>query len=71
VLKDETILGEMVMVIAGNPQVQTHEPAPSLQSIDDIFAYFRERHGLGKNQLKKILMKKKFKKTAGRHHDHE
>jgi 16S rRNA (cytidine1402-2'-O)-methyltransferase len=71
VLKDETILGEMVMVIAGNPQVQAHEPAPALQSIEDIFAYFRERHGLGKNQLKKILMKKKFKNNAGRHHDHE
>jgi len=66
-LKDEIILGEMVMVIAGNPQVQTLEPAPSLQSIEDIYAYFRERHGLGKNQLKKILMKKKIKKAAKRH----
>jgi 16S rRNA (cytidine1402-2'-O)-methyltransferase len=60
-LKDETILGEMVMVIAGNHQAQTLEPAPHLQRIEDIYAYFRERHGLGKNQLKKILMKKKIK----------
>jgi len=66
-LKDEIILGEMVMVIAGNPQVQTLDPPPSLQSIEDIYAYFRERHGLGKNQLKKILMKKKIKKVAKRH----
>jgi 16S rRNA (cytidine1402-2'-O)-methyltransferase len=66
-LKNEIILGEMVMVIAGNPQAQTIEPAPRLQSSEDIYAYFRERHGLGKNQLKKILMKKKVKKTARRH----
>ena len=66
-LKDETILGEMVMVIAGNTQVQPLEPAPRLQSIEDIYAYFRERHGLGKNQLKKILMKKKVKKAAKRY----
>jgi len=64
VLKDEIILGEMVMVIAGNPQLQPLEAAPCLQSIEDIYAYFRERHGLGKNQLKKVLMKKKNKKTA-------
>jgi 16S rRNA (cytidine1402-2'-O)-methyltransferase len=69
VMKDEIILGEIVMVIAGNPQVQTLEPAPTLQSIEDIYAYFRERHGLGKNQLKKILMKKKNKKAAKRHTD--
>jgi 16S rRNA (cytidine1402-2'-O)-methyltransferase len=66
-LKDETILGEMVMVIAGNSQAPTLEPPPPLQSIEDIYAYFRERHGLGKNQLKKILMKKKDKKTVRRH----
>jgi 16S rRNA (cytidine1402-2'-O)-methyltransferase len=64
-LKDEMILGEIVVVIAGNPLVQALEPAPALQSIEDIYAYFRERHGLGKNQLKKILMKKKFKKKPG------
>jgi 16S rRNA (cytidine1402-2'-O)-methyltransferase len=64
VMKDETILGEIVMVIAGNAQVQNLEPAPSMQSIEDIYAYFRERYGLGKNQLKRILMKKKVKKAT-------
>ena len=63
-LKNEIILGEMVMVIAGNPQNQTLEPAPLLQSIEDIYTYFRERHGMGKNELKKVLMKKKAKETA-------
>jgi 16S rRNA (cytidine1402-2'-O)-methyltransferase len=66
-LKDEIILGEMVVVIAGNPEIRTAEPAPQLQNIEDIYAYFQERFGLGKNQLKKILMKKKAKKAARQH----
>jgi 16S rRNA (cytidine1402-2'-O)-methyltransferase len=70
-LKDETILGEMVMIIAGNPVPRHMEPAPTLQSSEDIYAYFRERYGMGKNQLKKILMKKKTKNSARRHHDGE
>jgi 16S rRNA (cytidine1402-2'-O)-methyltransferase len=63
-LKDETILGEMVIVIAGNLQEQSSAPAPSLQSIEDIYDYFLEHHGLRKNELKKIIMKKKNKKAA-------
>jgi 16S rRNA (cytidine1402-2'-O)-methyltransferase len=64
-LKNETILGEMVLVIAGSPQAGPSEPAPRLQSVEDIYAFFRERHGLGKNELKKILMKKKTKNKSG------
>jgi 16S rRNA (cytidine1402-2'-O)-methyltransferase len=69
-LKDETILGEVVIVIAGcGAQARPVEPPPLLQSIEDVYAYFRERHGVGKNQLKKILMQKKAKKTAERRSD--
>jgi 16S rRNA (cytidine1402-2'-O)-methyltransferase len=68
-LKDEVILGEMVMVIAGNPSGQASEPAPRLQHIDDIYAYFLERHGLRKNELKKIIMKKKNKNMTAGHTD--
>ncbi len=63
-LKDETILGEMVIIISANPHPQTHEPAPGLKSIEDVYAYFLERHGLRKNELKRIIMKKKNKKTT-------
>jgi len=68
-LKDEIILGEMVMIIAGNSQAKTIEPAPRMQNIEDLYAYFRERHGLGKNHLKKILMKRKVKKAPARNLD--
>jgi 16S rRNA (cytidine1402-2'-O)-methyltransferase len=63
-LKDETILGEMVMIVAGNPGEQSSAPAPLLRNIEDIYAYFLEHHGLRKNELKKIIMKKKNKNTA-------
>jgi len=67
-LKDETILGEIVIVIAG-AEARSVEPAPVLRSSEDVYAYFRERHGLGKNQLKKILMQKKTKKKVRRYSD--
>ena len=66
VLAEETILGEMVVIIAGNPAAATAEPPPRLDDIDDLYAFFRRRFGLGKNALKKILMKKKAKNPAGR-----
>jgi 16S rRNA (cytidine1402-2'-O)-methyltransferase len=67
VLKDEIVLGEMVMVIAGHPSEPVFEPAPCLQSSEDIYSYFLERYGMRKNELKKIIMKKKNKiKTHGR-----
>ena len=65
-LNGETVLGEMVIVIAGNPQGRIKEPAPELASIEDLYTFFKERHGLGKNELKKILMKKKAKESPGR-----
>ena len=46
----------------GSPENRRQEAAPQLDSVDDIYAYFKQRYAIGKNQLKKILMKK----TAGR-----
>ncbi|HSQ34944.1 MAG TPA: 16S rRNA (cytidine(1402)-2'-O)-methyltransferase [Candidatus Binatia bacterium] len=68
-LAGETILGEMVVVIAGSPQAKPLEAMPRLQSIEDIYAFFHERHGVRKNELKKILMIKKTKKPSKRQPD--
>ncbi len=53
------VLGEMVLVIAGNDDRDQREPAPEFGDIDDLYAFFQQRFGMGKNALKKILMKKK------------
>lgn len=60
----EMILGEMVVVIAGSTAAPPLEPAPHFDDIDDLYAFFSRRFGLGKNALKKILMKKKDKKSS-------
>ncbi len=58
-LGDTAVLGEMVLVIAGAGEQQQGEQAPEFADIDDLYAFFRQRFGMGKNALKKILMKKK------------
>jgi 16S rRNA (cytidine1402-2'-O)-methyltransferase len=69
-LAEETILGEMVVVVAGCSAAQRSEAAPQFEDIDDLYAFFSQHYGLGKNALKKILMKKKQKNQAGQHrHD--
>jgi 16S rRNA (cytidine1402-2'-O)-methyltransferase len=64
-LGEEAILGEMVLVIAGAPAGEAREPAPRLESIDDLYAFFSGRFGMGKNALKKALMRKGPKRPAG------
>ena len=61
VVAEETILGEMVVVVAGSAEAPPPEPAPRFDDIDDLYDFFNRRFGLGKNALKKILMKKKTK----------
>lgn len=65
-LEQEIILGEMVVVIAGCSEALPPEPVPQFADIDDLYGFFNRRFGLGKNALKKILMKKKTKNPAGR-----
>ncbi len=65
-LEQETVLGEMVVVIAGNSAAPQAEAAPRLDGVEDLYAFFSQRFGLGKNALKKILMKKKTKYPAAR-----
>jgi 16S rRNA (cytidine1402-2'-O)-methyltransferase len=66
VLDEESFLGEMVLVIAGGSGSAARETAPPLETIDDIYAFFQGRFGIGKNAMKKILMQKKTKSPAGR-----
>ncbi len=64
-LAGEATLGEMVLVVAGAEAAAAAEPAPRLDDLDDLYAFFQERFGVGKNALKKVLMKKKAKGAAG------
>jgi len=59
-LAEETILGEMVVIIDGFRADSKEDGEDSLQlnSMEDLFRYFKETHNISKNQLKKILMKK-------------
>jgi len=65
-LSGELILGEMVLIIGGHPGSAAPEAAPHFETIDDLYAFFQERFGIGKNAMKKILMQKKAKSPAGR-----
>jgi 16S rRNA (cytidine1402-2'-O)-methyltransferase len=51
-------LGEMVVIIEGRQDDLVNTKKLELQSIQDIFDYFKENHHISKNDLKKILMKK-------------
>jgi 16S rRNA (cytidine1402-2'-O)-methyltransferase len=64
VLEEETVLGEMVVAIAGGAGDAPKEEAPRFEDLDDLYAYFQQRYGMGKNALKKVLMKKKSKRPS-------
>ncbi len=65
-LEAETILGEIVVVVAGAAGGGREESAPAFATIDDLYAYFQQRFGMGKNELKKVLMKRKAQDAPGR-----
>ncbi len=58
IIESETILGEIVIIIEGNFEKNKKEKALKITSRDDIFEYFKEKHNISKNDLKKILIKK-------------
>ncbi|MDD8013403.1 MAG: 16S rRNA (cytidine(1402)-2'-O)-methyltransferase [Acidobacteriota bacterium] len=64
-LQEVAVLGEMVVVIAGAAEAGTKEDAPRFDDIDDLYAFFQQRFGMGKNALKKVLMKKKALDAPG------
>lgn len=58
VLANETILGEMVVIIEGHSGESGEEEPLQLNCMDDLFAYFKEKHNISRNALKKVLMKR-------------
>lgn len=64
-LAGAAVLGEMVLVVAGAEAAGEREEAPRLDDIEDLYAFFQERFGMGRNALKRILMKKKAGGGAG------
>jgi 16S rRNA (cytidine1402-2'-O)-methyltransferase len=58
ILSSETILGEIVIVISGRIGEQDR-PDIQIDTIEDLFEYFKTTHNISKNQLKKVLMTRK------------
>ncbi|MCK4835794.1 MAG: 16S rRNA (cytidine(1402)-2'-O)-methyltransferase [Candidatus Aminicenantes bacterium] len=58
VLRSETLLGEMVVVIEGLRESKRPDRTPEINSLDDIFIYFKEKYGISKNTIKRAMMKK-------------
>ncbi len=57
VLGETKILGEFVIVIEGNIGEST-ESVPEINSMDDVYEYFKNKFGISKNILKRKLIKK-------------
>ncbi|MCP5053140.1 MAG: 16S rRNA (cytidine(1402)-2'-O)-methyltransferase [bacterium] len=59
-LAGETLLGEMVIIIEGSRGGDGKSDSEQLQlnSLEELFTYFKETHNISKNQLKRILMKR-------------
>jgi len=58
ILAAETLLGEMVVIIEGGSGATGEGEPLQLNTMDDLFAYFKEKHNISRNRLKKILMKR-------------
>ncbi len=60
IMAGETLLGEMVILIDGQTETRdTTDPSNlKLNSLEDLYTYFKETHHISKNQLKKVLMNK-------------
>jgi len=57
-LAEETLLGEMSIVIDGRLGEKEPEEHIKIDTMDELFDYFKTRHNISKNQLKKVLMTK-------------
>jgi len=62
IVSSEVLLGEMVVIIEGSsPPTNVKgngEEKPQLNSLEDLFTYFKETFQMSRNELKKILMKR-------------
>lgn len=54
-----TLLGEMVVVIDGaDTKKEESQERLMIETLEDIYRYFKERHDISRNQLKRVLMKR-------------
>jgi 16S rRNA (cytidine1402-2'-O)-methyltransferase len=59
ILAGETLLGEIVIIIEGQPEGEEDSGKTlKLETLDDLFDYFKTTHNISKNRLKKVLMRK-------------
>jgi 16S rRNA (cytidine1402-2'-O)-methyltransferase len=58
VLKTETILGEVVVILEGAVSKMTESEKPEIRSREDLFSFFKTRYGISKNTIKKALMER-------------
>lgn len=58
ILKKESLLGEMVIIIGGQSEEERSKATsvPQLETIDDLFTFFKDHHNISKNQIKQIIM---------------
>lgn len=59
IFNSEILLGEMVVIIEGCQNHKDTKRSLILNSVEDIYDYFKKNYNIRKNELKKILMKKK------------
>lgn len=57
IVKNEKILGEIVLVYDGS-SVDISKDAPEINSMEDIYRYFKKKYSIPKNRLKNKIMKK-------------
>jgi len=57
IIADEIILGEIVIIIEGSVS-KLVEGVPEINTMEDIYAYFKTKYSISKNDLKKRLMRK-------------
>ena len=62
ILNSETILGEIVVIIEGFTGSSPVKGVPELETMEDIYDYFRKKYNISKNQIKKVLFKKTHKR---------
>ena len=57
IISNEKILGEIVIIIEGATSQLTEE-VPEINSMEDIYIYFKKKYSISKNTLKKKIMRK-------------
>jgi len=54
---DIKLIGEFVIVIAGNYSNE-YDGCPNLNSVEDIYSYFKTKYNISRNKVKRVLMRR-------------